>query len=251
MSATEETAQLYLSMPHPCGYLPGRMASTLFIDPRQPVTLSLFSELMRRGFRRSGDLIYTPHCSGCQACVPVRIPVTEFRARRGQRRIWARNKDLRVCEREPSFDAEHFALYLRYQESRHPGSSMDDPDPAKYLDFLVSHRATTRFFEFHGPRPSDPAQDRLLAVAVVDETEDGLSAVYTFFDPDLPQRGLGIYAILWEIAHTRRLGLEWLYLGYWIANSPKMAYKSNFMPAEAYRNRRWEPLLVPPLTGCS
>jgi arginyl-tRNA--protein-N-Asp/Glu arginylyltransferase len=245
MSATEETAQLYLSMPHPCGYLPDRMASTLFIDPHQPVSPVLFDELMRRGFRRSGDLIYTPHCAGCQACVPVRIPVAEFTPNRSQRRTWTRNRDLRVCEREPGFDPDQFALYRRYQAGRHQGSTMDDPDAAKYLDFLISRRATTRFFEFRGPDPADTAKDRLLCVAVVDVLGDGLSAVYTFFAPELSARGLGTYAVLWEIEHARRLGLTWLYLGYWIEESPKMAYKANFRPIQAYRNGRWEPLTRP------
>jgi arginine-tRNA-protein transferase len=182
----------------------------------------------------------------------VRLPVADFRPTRGQRRVWTRNQDLRVIERAPGFYPDHFALYRRYQEARHAGSSMDDPDPEKYLSFIVSRRIETRLYEFRLAAEPDPASvhagmesdappdGRLLAVAVADALPDGLSAMYTFYDPAEKARALGVQAILWEIVETRRRGLGHLYLGYWIGDCPKMAYKSNFQPLEELRDGRWQ-----------
>lgn len=232
MSGHQRAPDIFLSMPHPCSYLPGRTATTLFIDPRYPLDRERYGAFTRLGFRRSGDLIYRPHCRDCTACVPVRIPVARFRPQRGQRRVWQRNRELRVVPVAGAFVQEHFDLYLRYQAQRHPGGGMDDPDPQKYANFLLGRQVDTLFYEMR-------LANRLLGVAVVDRLSDGLSAVYTFYDPDESTRGLGTFAVLWEVDHARRLGLPWVYLGYWIAESPKMAYKANFRPLEVYRNGRW------------
>lgn len=234
MTAIKETPHLFLSTTHTCSYLPNQTASTLFIDPRYPVSPELLGDFNRRGFRRSGDLIYRPHCPGCQACVPVRIPVKAFSPRRAQRRTAVRNDDIVVSARPAGFDAEHFALFRRYQDTRHAGGAMADPDAATYLRFLVSRHSATTFHEFR-------IAGTLVGVAVVDVLPDGLSAVYTFYDPSLTGRGLGTYAILWQIAETHRRGLPFLYLGYWVKDSAKMAYKTRFQPLEAYRNGRWSP----------
>lgn len=234
-------------MPHPCGYLPDRIASTLFIDPRHPIGPRLFAALMRQGFRRSGDLIYRPHCTNCASCVGVRVAANRFRPTRGQRRTWKKNQDLQVLNCDPVFRPEHFALYRRYQAKRHPGGNMDSPDPKKYMDFLVGQHAHTRFFEFREPAPGiddtpsapRPVPGRLLGVAVADLLPDGLSAVYTFYEPDCFARALGVYALLWEIRLAKQLELPWLYLGYWIGESRKMAYKAHYRPLEAYHNGRW------------
>ena len=225
-------------MPHPCSYLPGKTATTLFIDPHQPPDGETFNRFTRQGFRRSGELIYRPHCHGCAECVPVRVPVRRFVPNRGQRRVRARNQDLKIIRRDPVFSPEHFDLYLRYQSSRHAGGGMDDPNPEKYLHFLVHSHVDTVFYEMR-------AGERLLCVAVVDHLPDALSAVYTFFDPDEKARGLGVYSVLWEIDHARALNLNWLYLGYWIKDNRKMAYKSKYRPLEAYRRGRWIPLTSP------
>lgn len=235
MSGHQRTPDIFLSMPHPCSYLPGKTATTLFIDPRYPLDRDKYAGFTRLGFRRSGDLIYRPHCRGCAACVPVRIPTDRFRPNRGQRRVWNRNSDVEVQPRPAVFAQEHFELYLRYQASRHAGGGMDDPDPQKYTNFLIGRQVDTVFYELR-------AADRLLGVAVVDRLSDGLSAVYTFYEPTEVTRSLGTYAILWEAEQCRRLGLPWLYLGYWIRESTKMAYKANFKPLEAYRNGRWADL---------
>ena len=232
MTARETKPDLYLSMPHPCSYLPGRMSTILFVDPQRLLNEGEYGAFVRRGFRRSGDLVYRPHCQGCNACVAVRIPVQAFAATRGQRRVWNRNRDIEVVEKPVRFDSEHFDLYRRYQAGRHPESGMNDADPQKYLGFLSSRQVDSAFFEMR-------VKGRLLGVAVADVLPDGLSAVYTFFDPEARQRGLGVYAILWEIAETARRGLDFLYLGYWIADAPKMAYKINYRPLQALIGGHW------------
>lgn len=232
MTARESKPDLYLSMPHPCSYLPGRMSTILFVDPQRLLSDGEYGAFVRRGFRRSGDLVYRPHCQGCNACVAVRVPVRAFRPTRGQRRVWNRNRDIEIVEKPARFDSEHFDLYRRYQAGRHPESGMNDADPQKYLGFLASRQVDSRFFEMR-------AAGRLLGVAVADVLPDGLSAVYTFFDPDVPQRGLGVFAVLWEIAETARRGLDFLYLGYWIAEAAKMSYKTNYRPLEALMGGHW------------
>jgi arginine-tRNA-protein transferase len=232
MTIRQNKPDLYLSMPHPCSYLAGRMSTILFVDPQRLLSEVEYGALVRQGFRRSGDLVYRPHCQGCNACVAVRVPVREFAPTRGQRRVWNRNRDIEVVQKPACFEAAHFDLYRRYQAGRHPDSGMNDADPQKYLGFLASRQVETAFFELR-------AEDRLLGVAVADVLPDGLSAVYTFYDPDLPERGLGVYAVLWEMAETVRRGLDYLYLGYWIAESPKMSYKTNYRPIEALQDGRW------------
>ena len=235
MTIRQNKPDLYLSMPHPCSYLDGRQSTILFVDPQRLLSEGEYGLFVRQGFRRSGDLVYRPHCNSCQACVPVRVPVREFRPARGQRRIARRNADLEVAIGPPRLSLEHFELYRRYQAGRHPESGMNDADPQKYLSFLASRQVRTEFVEFR-------ARGELLAVAVLDVLPDGLSAVYTFYDPDQPARGLGVQAVLWEIAEAARRGLDYLYLGYWIAESPKMSYKINYQPLEQLKAGRWLPL---------
>lgn len=235
MTIRQNKPDLYLSMPHPCSYLDGRRSTILFVDPQRILAPGDYGAFVRQGFRRSGDLVYRPHCQQCNACVPVRVAVREFKQTRGQRRVWEKNRDVVVIEKPARFEAAHFELYRRYQAGRHPDSGMNDADPQKYLGFLASRQVDTTFFEFR-------ADERLLGVAVADLLPDGLSAVYTFFEPEEPARGLGVYAILWEIAEAKRRGLEYLYLGYWIDESPKMSYKINYQPLEAFHQGHWEPL---------
>ncbi len=230
----ERKLLLYATGEHSCSYL-DRMARTAFIDPEYPLNNDIYSSLLRKGMRRSGDFVYQPSCTGCNACQSLRIPVARFQPSRSQRRCWNRNQDVRVVTRPPSFDAEHFSLYHRYLAARHPGSGMDDPQPERYMEFLTAHWAHTVFYEFRLGR-------ELLGVAVTDLVTDGLSAVYTFFSPDHPQRGLGTFGILWQIREAERLGLPHVYLGYWIAEAATMRYKTRFRPAEVFRSDRWEPL---------
>ena len=222
----------FTTPPHDCGYLPGRRAVTLFVDPRTRPDNATYTLLSQHGFRRSGGHIYRPKCSSCDACVPIRLPVADFKPRRSQRRNLRINADLTVIPREPVYDPLHFDLYYRYITTRHKGGGMEDPDPDSYMDFLSANWATTTFYELRsGPE--------LLAVAVVDRLDDGLSAVYTFFDPSHSHRGLGRYAILKEIEIARALGLKWLYLGYWIMECRKMSYKVEFRPYQCYVKGTW------------
>jgi len=217
---------------HSCSYLAERRAGTLFVDPGAPLDPRTYGQLLRFGFRRSGDYVYRPRCPSCSACIPLRIPVAEFQPRRAERRTWAKNGDVEVTASPPGFQEEQYALYLRYVRARHPGGGMDDTDPARYLEFLRSTWGDTRFYEFR-------IASHLVAVAVVDHVEDAISACYTFFEPDLQTRGLGTYAILWTIDRAQRLGLGWLYLGYWIRECRKMRYKDRLRPVEAFVRNRW------------
>jgi arginine-tRNA-protein transferase len=212
--------------------LPEHQATTVFIDPRFHKDLVLYETLSQHGFRRSGEHLYRPHCHGCSACIPVRIPVQTFTPRRSQRRIWEKNKDLTVIATTHAFELEHFNLYRRYVNSRHKGGGMDNPTPEGYLQFLTCTWADTVFYEFR-------LQQQLLAVAVIDYLGSGFSAIYTFFDPECANRSLGVYAILWEIEEARRLQFDWIYLGYWIKECRKMSYKTEYQPLEYYWQGHW------------
>jgi leucyl-tRNA---protein transferase len=233
--AVHRIDSLLLSPEHACNYLPGRQARMIFLGPGTTSQNRVYSRLAEQGFRRSGPYLYRPGCEHCQACIPVRVLVQDFRPVRSQRRAWQRNQDLNVKLRPAEFDAEHFNLYQRYMNWRHPDGGMDKPSAADYAAFLTENDCTL-FVEFH-------LQAELVAVAVVDVLEDALSAVYTFYTPDLPQRSLGTHAILWQIAEARRRRLRWLYLGYWIAASHKMAYKSRFRPFEQLTANGWESVI--------
>ncbi|GMQ76201.1 MAG: arginyltransferase [Gammaproteobacteria bacterium] len=234
MSVRIEPAKLLLfaTPAHECSYLPGSAATTLFVDPEFPKDPDIYTLLSHNGFRRSGEHVYRPNCPDCSACVPVRVPVEKFTPRRNQRRALRDNRDLRVVARESGFCEEHFLLYSRYLGARHGNGGMDNPTRKQYREFLLSSWADTLQYEFR-------LAGHLVAVAVTDHLVDGLSAVYTFFDPDFSRRALGTYCVLWQIEETRRLGREWLYLGYWIADSPKMLYKQEFQPQERFIRGRW------------
>lgn len=237
-SSTAEPLQqlaFYTTEIHPCAYLADQEAVNLLADPAVTVSTEIYSTLINLGFRRSGSNLYRPHCPHCRECVPVRLPVTGFRPSRSQRRVQNFNQDLSVIVRNSQFKQEHYDLYRRYIQSRHSGEGMDTDDPEQYHRFLSSDWCNTRFVEFRH-------REVLLAVAVMDVLEEGLSAVYTFFDPDEAKRSLGVFAVLWEVQECLRLNLPYLYLGYWIEESPKMAYKAGYRPLEVYKNAEWAPL---------
>lgn len=223
---------LYFSREHACHYLPGRRARIAVVDPAERPTTRGYSTLSARGFRRSGHYLYRPACDGCDACRSLRVPVARFTPDRSQRRTLKRNADLRVRTLAPEFNAEHYRLFTRYLQSRHRDGGMDGTDPDAYIGFLEGGWTDTAFHEFRDG-------GRLLAVAVTDRLADGLSAVYTFYEPDESRRSLGNYAILWQIGAARQVGLRWLYLGYWIGESDKMNYKSRFRPHEILIDGGW------------
>jgi arginine-tRNA-protein transferase len=224
--------RVYQTVEHPCGYWPERQARDLVLDPVDPMLPALYGPSLAMGFRRSGSHVYRPHCAGCQACTPVRIPVERFRASRSQKRCLNRNADLRVLARPAARSEESFELYRRYVQLRHPGGGMDDPSHADFDGFLSCTWSPTMFLEFR-------LGERLLGVAVTDVLPDSLSAVYTFYAPEEPERGLGTFAILTQIEHAKQLGLPYLYLGFWLDGHPKMDYKRKFRPLERLDGREW------------
>lgn len=223
---------LHVGYEHDCDYLPGNRARVAYVSPGIRLDKALYTRLVSNGFRRSGEIVYRPYCPQCAACIPVRIPVERFRPNRAQRRVIKRNSDLTVVEKPAVFETAHFQLYQRYLRSRHEDSGMAPASPEDYLNFVSSSWGDTRFHEFlHG--------EQVLMVAVVDHLDDGLSAVYTFYDPDVPHRSLGTYAVLWQIDEALRRGLAWVYLGFWIRDCRKMAYKGSFRPLEAWLASNW------------
>jgi len=237
-SPATDDLRLFQTGGHACGYWPDRSARDLVLDPRDPRLAAVYPQALDWGFRRSGDLVYRPHCPGCRACVPVRIPVADFAPDRSQRRCLARNAAVEARVAPARRSAEHFALYQRYLASRHRAGGMDGHGTAEFDQFLVGGWSDTRFLELREPAAGD-APGRLLAVAVTDRVPRALSAVYTFYEPDLPARSLGTLAILHQVQWARREGLDHVYLGYWIEGHAKMDYKRRFRPLEAFDGRRW------------
>ncbi|GAB2188964.1 arginyltransferase [Sessilibacter sp. MAH2] len=224
--------KLFTTHPHKCSYLQDEIATTVFVDPDAEINREIYSRLSEIGFRRSGQHLYRPQCAFCSACIPVRIPVKEFTPNRQQKRCLKLNSDI-TFKVVNSIDAKkHYQLYEKYINERHADGDMYPPSRAQYSTFLTSEWGLTRFIEFY-------LESTLIAVAVIDELETGISAVYTFFDPELQSRSLGTFAILTQIQLAEELGLHAVYLGYWIKNCTKMTYKSKFKPLESYIDGRW------------
>lgn len=227
--------QFYVTAPYACSYLDNRQARSQVATPGVLVDAAVFSELARLGFRRSGAHVYRPRCDHCAACTPVRQPVESFQSSRSQRRCLSRNRDLEVAMKPLEFEEEHYLLYRRYQTMRHAGGGMDTDDREQYRAFLLTSRVDSMLLEFS-------LAGRVIMVSLVDRLLDGLSAVYTFFEPELEKRSLGVFNVLTLIEWTQRMGLDYVYLGYWIKESPKMSYKAAFRPLEALRQGQWQAL---------
>jgi arginine-tRNA-protein transferase len=227
--------QFYSTAPYVCSYLPDRMARSQVATPTQLIDTAIYSQLVRSGFRRSGPFIYCPRCDVCHSCVPVRLPVDRLTLSRSQRRAQQRHANLEVRERPLLYNDAHYRLYARYQTKRHPGGGMDEDSDEQYSQFLLASSMETRLMEF--------TEDGVLRmVSIIDMLDDGLSSVYTFFDPDVPGASYGAYNILWQAAFCQRLNLPYLYLGYWIRETRKMAYKANFRPLQGYIDHVWRDL---------
>lgn len=241
MNQSQETAlktlQFYSTANYPCSYLDGQVARSQVATPSHLIDTRSYSALMRSGFRRSGLFFYRPHCDQCQACQSIRLPVAEFAPDRSQKRAWAEHGSLQITAISPSFSEEHFALYQRYQQARHCGGGMDADDAGQYQDFLIDSQVDSLLVEFREPSPGgDPG--KLKMVSIIDRLDDGLSAVYTFFEPE-PGRCYGTYNVLWQINQASAWGLKYLYLGYWVAQSRKMSYKTRFKPFELLVRNQW------------
>jgi arginine-tRNA-protein transferase len=227
-----DPVRLFQTLPHTCGYYPERTAQNLVLDPAAPRLDQLYGQALERGFRRAGGHLYFPHCPQCHACTPCRIDVEHFQPDRAQKRCLKRNADVAIRECIPGYNRERHALYERYLRSRHPGGGMDEADASDFRRFLTAPWSPTLFLELR-------RGEHLLAVAVTDVCVTGISAVYTFYDPDETARSLGTLAILQQIALARRRGVPWLYLGFWIDGHPKMDYKRRFKPLQIRTAEGW------------
>jgi leucyl-tRNA---protein transferase len=238
-----QTLQFYATAPYPCSYLEGRMARSQVAASSEWVEAGTYSDLVNAGFRRSGTFIYRPYCDHCKACVPLRVPVARFLPSRAQKRALKTHAQLQTRVQAPGFQHEHYELYLRYQTARHQatdaGTDTRGDSQAQYDQFLLQSHVNTHLVEFREPSPQG-GLGALKMVSVIDLLTDGLSAVYTYFEPE-PHASFGTYNVLWQIAQAQQLQLPYLHLGYWVQQNPKMAYKARFKPHELRLNGVWQP----------
>lgn len=235
--------QFYVTASYACGYLPNQLAQSLIASPQHLVSTEVYNSLIQQGFRRSGKFAYRPHCENCNACTPVRVILSEFTPNRSQRRAYKLHADLNARILPLGYHSEHFELYQAYQATRHAEGHLENglDDVEQYRQFLCQSNVESLMVEFRD------TSGEIKIVSVVDVLADGTSAVYTFYDTRVTQTddqvknaSYGTYAIMWLLDWTKSLNLPYLYLGYWIAESPKMAYKQNFKPLQKLINGAWQ-----------
>ena len=227
--------QFYVTAPQPCPYLDGRMERKLFTALQGEAAEKLNDTLSKQGFRRSQNVLYRPSCSECAACLSARIDVSAFRATRSQKRTIRRNAHLTRRATSPWASEEQYDLFRRYLDSRHADGGMADMDVFEFAAMIEETPIRTRIIEY-----ADSVTGALAAVCLTDVLEDGVSMVYSFYDPDVPQQSLGTYMILDHVRIARDTGLPYVYLGYWVPGSPKMGYKAAFSGLEVYHQGSWQ-----------
>ncbi|WP_293006635.1 arginyltransferase [Nitrosomonas sp.] len=225
--------KFHTTNPYSCSYLADRLACSEIATPEHLIDTKAYGKLIQAGFRRSGHYVYRPCCEHCQACQSVRINVKTFTSKRTQRRAWKRHQNLVAMQHPLHYQAAHYALYQRYQSKRHLGGGMDNDCREQYHNFLLQSYVNSRLVEFH-------EAGQLRMISIIDILPDGISSVYTFYDADIAHASFGTYNIVWQIEQCRELGLDYLYLGYWIKENQKMRYKANFQSLEVLINGRWQ-----------
>ncbi len=233
--------QFYATAPYACSYLPDRAARSQVATPSHLIHTDIYSELVNAGFRRSGLYTYRPYCDECKACIATRIPVKQFTPTRSQKRAWKRHSGLEVHVLNLGYQEEHYQLYKQYQNERHAGGEMDQDSQDQYSQFLIQSRVNSRIVEFRdGPNNAQPGKLRM--VSMIDILDQGIASVYTFYDTANPSDSYGSFSILWQIQQVLDLNISYLYLGYLIKDSVKMAYKINYQPLEGLVDDRWQVL---------
>ncbi|SDY57435.1 arginyltransferase [Nitrosomonas sp. Nm33] len=225
---------------YPCSYLPSKLARSQIVLPDHLIDAPTYAQLIKIGFRRSGNFVYRPNCEQCEACVPVRIIVDQFSSNRAQRRAWRQHQHLVATHHKLHYHPDHYRLYRRYQVKRHANGGMDYDSRDQYCNFLLQSNVDSRLITFH-------ENDQLRMISIVDQLPDGLSSVYTFYDPDVSNASFGTFNILWQIEQCRIKKLPFLYLGYWIGESRKMSYKANFQPLQILQDGQWQTFNNPSL----
>ncbi len=237
MNLKDKTAlkkiQFYSTSSYSCGYIKNREAQSIVATPYNRINNEIYSDLIKKGFRRSGQYVYKPNCNECSACTPIRICAERFSISKNQKRAFRKTSPLSFKILPLEFKQDHYNLYVDYQNNRHRPQEGSESDEDDYNDFLIKSNVSSKIIEFR-------SEEKLKVVTIVDFIDDGISAVYTFFDTKDKRKSFGTYSIIWLIEHCKKEKLKYLYLGYWIDECAKMEYKTNFVPYELLINDSWQ-----------